>query len=145
MSNISGVSGLDWTVDIMLIISLLPFEVPAAPGRPAAAPKSAASMPLPSSSLSPCLPAPCDPFSQVGRTGRPSSSSAAALSALLAECPGASITLTAADAACAADAPALWGSGAAARGAGSVGVVVHASGVLADAALAGQTTSGLRR
>jgi hypothetical protein len=81
---------------------------------------------------------------QVGRTGRPSGADADALSTLLAGSPGVCVSITAADAASTADGAAVWGCSAPA-GAAGVRVVVHASGVLADAALARQTYGGLKR
>lgn len=87
--------------------------------------------------------APCTPSTtQVGRSGRAAGASAEMLSELLAGAPGVTITITAADASCAADGAALLDAGG---GGGGAGALVHASGVLADAALAGQTFGGLRR
>ncbi|GBG00647.1 type I polyketide synthase, partial [Raphidocelis subcapitata] len=71
----------------------------------------------------------------ISRTGRAAASSAL-LAARLAD-GGAAVTLSAADASCASDGAAL-----AAR---DVGAVVHAAGVLEDAALPRQSLGGLRR
>jgi len=77
----------------------------------------------------------------IGRSGRSAADGAAVLSELLVSSPGVLVTVTAASVGCRADAAAAFGGWGGGGGCG----VVHAAGVLADAALAGQTYAGLRR
>lgn len=77
----------------------------------------------------------------MGRSGRAPAGAAPALAELLAS--GAEVTISAADAGVVADARSLWGHAAARCSDGHA--LVHAAGVLADAALGNQKYVGLRR